>query len=120
MSIEDMRKNAEILSKISPIFGGFIAWSSLPCNYWETPAKPLPSPLSAIGSAPILVVGTSRDPATPIAWAGGLAHQLVTGHLLTLNGDGHTAYFRGNQCIDNAIDAYLLSGTLPKSGLVCN
>jgi len=84
------------------------------------PAKPLPLPLSASGSAPILVVGTSRDPATPVAWAAGLANQLGTGHLLVFNGDGHTAYDRGSKCIDNAIDAYLLAGTLPKAGLICN
>jgi len=120
MSLESTRKNAAALSKISPIFGEYLAWSSFPCNYWPVPAKPLPLPLSASGSAPILVVGTSRDPATPVAWAVGLANQLGTGHLLVFNGDGHTAYDRGSTCIDNAIDAYLLTGTLPKTGLICN
>lgn len=120
MTIEDTRKNAEVLSKISPVFGAYLAWASFPCNYWLVPTKPLPRPLTAIGSAPILVVGTSRDPATPVAWAAGLANQLVTGHLLVFNGDGHTAYIRGSRCIDNAIDAYLLTGTLPKTGLICN
>ena len=72
-----------------------------------------PAPITAPGSAPILVVGTKDDPATPYPWAQGLAKQLQNGHLLTFNGSGHTAYTRGSHCIDNAVDAYLLQGTVP-------
>ncbi|MBS2554229.1 alpha/beta hydrolase, partial [Catenulispora sp. NL8] len=79
-----------------------------------------PAPITAAGSAPILVVGTKDDPATPYAWAQGLAKQLQNGHLLTFNGSGHTAYTRGSQCIDNAVDAYLLQGTVPPAGITCD
>jgi hypothetical protein len=40
--------------------------------------------------------------------------------LLTRVGDGHTAYRRGSACIDNAVDAYLVGGTLPLIGTVCH
>jgi len=120
VTIEEVRKEAVTLAKASPTFGGYLAWSSFPCNYWPVPSKPIPTPLTAIGSAPILVVGTTRDPATPLQWAKGLASQLKTGHLLVFDGDGHTAYTRGSSCVDNAIDAYFLAGTLPKAGLVCS
>jgi hypothetical protein len=64
-------------------------------------------------------VGTTRDPATPYKWAQGLAAELQNGHLITYNGDGHTAYMRSNSCIDDAVDSYLVKGVVPKRGLRC-
>ena len=78
-----------------------------------------PRRIAAKGAAPILVVGTTRDPATPYAWAQGLAGQLDSARLLTYEGDGHTAYLRGGACIDDTINAYLLKGKAPKDGKKC-
>ncbi|MGN6687467.1 MAG: alpha/beta fold hydrolase [Actinomycetales bacterium] len=105
--------------KASPVFGDYIAWSSLPCHYWPVPPEMQPHAVAAPGAPPIVVVGTIRDPATPYQWAVGLAHQLDSGVLLTYNGDGHTAYRRGSPCIDSAVDRYLLEGTPPKDGTRC-
>ena len=68
-----------------------------------------------------MVIGTTRDPATPYENAGRLADQLGEreGVLLTREGDGHTAYSSGNQCIVDAVDAYLVDGTVPEDGLTC-
>ncbi len=106
--------------KVSPIFGDYIAWSSLPCHYWPVPPEMTPHAVHAAGAAPILVVGTTRDPATPYAWAVSLAKELDSGVLLTYVGDGHTAYRRGSACIDNAVDAYLLTGKPPTNGTRCS
>ncbi|HSF26420.1 MAG TPA: alpha/beta hydrolase [Actinomycetes bacterium] len=106
--------------KASPLFGAYIAWSSLPCHYWPVKAESAPGALRAAGAAPILVVGTTRDPATPYVWAQGLAEQLDSGVLLTYEGDGHTAYRRGSDCVDSAVDAYLLKGETPAEGTRCD
>ena len=66
-----------------------------------------------------MVVGTTRDPATPFHWAKALADQLDSGVLIERNGDGHTAYNSGNACVDEAIEAYLIDGTVPEGGLKC-
>ncbi|WP_405583129.1 alpha/beta hydrolase [Streptomyces sp. NBC_01190] len=105
--------------KASPHFGTTLAWSSLTCGYWPLPATGRPERIEAKGAAPILVVGTTRDPATPYAWAVSLASQLSSGHLLTYDGDGHTAYARGSSCIDSAVNAYLLSAKLPPPAKKC-
>ncbi|NUU23005.1 MAG: alpha/beta fold hydrolase [Streptomycetaceae bacterium] len=104
----------------SPTFGRALAWAGLTCGTWPVPATGHPHEIRAPGAAPILVVGTTRDPATPYAWAQALADQLDSGHLLTYDGDGHTAYLRGSTCIDSAIDDYLLTGTPPADGKTCN
>ncbi|MFV2173307.1 alpha/beta hydrolase [Actinomadura sp. LOL_016] len=103
----------------APLFGEFVVWGGLPCVYWPTQTEKAPGPVAAKGSAPILVIGTTRDPATPYSWAESLAGQLQSGVLLTLDGDGHTAYLQADPCISRATDHYLVTAEPPKDGTVC-
>jgi pimeloyl-ACP methyl ester carboxylesterase len=66
-----------------------------------------------------LVVATTYDPATPYRGAEALVHDLGNARMLTMVGDGHTAYGRNSACVDNAVNAYLENGTLPSAGTVC-
>jgi pimeloyl-ACP methyl ester carboxylesterase len=104
---------------ISPIFGETFAWAGTACTDWPVDQGEFPRRLAANGSAPILVVGTTRDPATPYEWSVGLAKQLDNGVLLSRNGDGHTAYNSGNQCIDQFIENYLIDGVVPSDKSTC-
>jgi pimeloyl-ACP methyl ester carboxylesterase len=103
----------------SPHFGRDMAWMALACAYWPERPTGAPHTVRAAGAAPIVVVGTTRDPATPYAWARSLAGQLESGRLLTYNGDGHTAYGRRNACVDGAVNRYLLGGDAPAKGTSC-
>src|SRR5262249_18392240 len=72
------------------------------------------------GTAPIIVIGTTGDPATPYAGAQAMAARIQGSDLLTFESTEHTAYGRGiSTCIDDAVDAYLLDGTLPAPGTRC-
>jgi pimeloyl-ACP methyl ester carboxylesterase len=119
-TLEEQRAEAARLDAVSPVFGSFIGWGNLPCLDWPVPADPAVAPMLAAGAAPILVVGTTRDPATPYEWASDVAEELDSGRLLTYDGDGHTAYRRGSSCIDQAVDRYLLEGRLPPEGTRCS
>jgi pimeloyl-ACP methyl ester carboxylesterase len=103
----------------SPTFGQHFAWSNLPCEYWPVRSTATARAVMGPAAPPILVVGTTRDPATPYAWAQGLARQLRSGVLLTYDGDGHLAYARGSRCVDGAVDRYLLRGQAPREGTRC-
>ncbi|KUM92188.1 proteinase [Streptomyces cellostaticus] len=117
---EQVEKALPEFEKASPVFGEGLAWASLNCAYWPVKATGEPHRIVARGAAAIVVVGTTRDPATPYPWARSLAGQLSSGRLLTYVGDGHTAYGRGSTCIDSAIDTYLLHGTPPAHGKRCS
>ncbi|MFE7748679.1 alpha/beta hydrolase [Streptomyces sp. NPDC057428] len=116
---EEVEKALPAFEKASPVFGRGFAWAALNCDAWPVEPTGAPHRTVAEGAAPIVVVGTTRDPATPYKWAKALAAQLSSGVLLTYEGDGHTAYGRGSDCIDTAINRYLLDGTPPKNGKKC-
>jgi pimeloyl-ACP methyl ester carboxylesterase len=105
--------------KDAPTWGPFLMWSSLPCGYWPVKATGAPEKITAAGADPIVVIGTTRDPATPYEWSVRLRDQLADASLISFDGDGHTAYTRSNKCVDGAVDAYYLKGTVPKDGLRC-
>jgi pimeloyl-ACP methyl ester carboxylesterase len=118
-SIERTKADSIAISKIAPHFGPYIAWSALPCDYWPFPLIRPPVELSGPNLPPFLMVGTTRDPATPYEWAQSVAQRFPSAILITADGDGHTGHGRGSACVDNAVDAYLLKGTLPGGALTC-
>lgn len=103
----------------SPIFGPSLAWGALPCAFWPEEAVYDGGPLDAPGAPPIMVVGTTRDSATPYAWAEALAGALESGFLVTRDGDGHTGYRMGDACVDRMVDAYLIDLEVPRDGMAC-
>src|SRR3712207_1658437 len=100
-----------------PLFGAGAATGLYTCSVWEAERTPLPQ-RDAEGSAPIVVVGNSGDPATPLPGAQDLAEDLDSGVLLTWQHSGHTAYPK-TPCITDAVNAYLIDLTVPMDGLTC-
>lgn len=104
----------------SPIFGDIIyGMADHGCGDWPPKTTLTPPDYSAPGTPPILVVGTTRDPATPLIWAQQLASTLDNGVLLTRDGDGHTAYLSGNRCIVQTVDDFLIGGNVPANNTSC-
>ena len=100
-----------------PLFGAGSAVSLYTCSAWQAERTPLPE-RDAEGSDPILVVGNSGDPVTPLPGAEDMAEQLESGVLLIWQGNGHTAYPK-TDCVTAAVNAYLIELTAPDDGLTC-
>ncbi|AZZ54467.1 alpha/beta hydrolase [Rathayibacter iranicus] len=114
-----MRADAAALEEAAPTVGRYLAYGDIACGEWPVASQGSRAPIRAEGAAPILVVGTTKDPATPYIWAQALAGQLADGHLITYNGQGHTAYNKSNSCVNDAVDAYLIDGTVPEEDPQC-
>jgi pimeloyl-ACP methyl ester carboxylesterase len=114
-----MRQQAAQLTQAAPVIGPYMAYGDVGCGNWPYKSTYERGPIAAKGSAPILVVGTTNDPATPYVWAKNLAGELENGHLLTYKGEGHTAYNKSNACVNGTVDAFLLKGTIPADGKTC-
>jgi pimeloyl-ACP methyl ester carboxylesterase len=118
-SIAETKAQEAVYKAASPRFGAFLLWGSLPCVDWPVKPQNAPHPIKAPGAKPIVVVGTTRDPATPYQGAVSLAAELDSGVLISRDGDGHTGYHQGNGCVDQAVENYFLTGTPPADGLKC-
>ncbi|HEY2733594.1 MAG TPA: alpha/beta hydrolase, partial [Polyangiales bacterium] len=118
-SVDVVRGQADHFAMLAPNFGVTSLTGLFVCSDWSVQGKDLPPP-KGVGAAPIVVIGTTDDPATPYSWAQALSQELDSAVLLTAEGEGHTAYLRGNSCIDDAVNAYFLSGKVPADGTRCS
>jgi pimeloyl-ACP methyl ester carboxylesterase len=114
---EEIRTLAADWAVRYPLFGAGSAASLYACTVWEAERTPLPA-RDADGAAPILVVGTSGDPVTPVQGAVDMAEDLTSAVLLTWQGQDHTAYPKSD-CVNAAVSAYLIDLTPPQDGLTC-
>jgi pimeloyl-ACP methyl ester carboxylesterase len=116
---DEVGEHLPAMEEASPTFGRSFAWGMTTCAGFTARSTETPRPLRGAGAAPIVVIGTTRDPATPYTEAGALADQLESGVLVSRDGDGHTGYNAGNRCVDEAVESYLVDGTVPEDGLEC-
>ena len=112
------RMLSEQFAEQAPIFGSWGGYLNVTCAVWPAQPSPPPFPTGA-GAPPILVIGNTGDPATPLKWAVALSRQLESATLLTNDAEGHTAYLQLNDCIDRIVNAYLLQLEVPAEGTTC-
>ncbi|MDJ1114882.1 alpha/beta hydrolase [Microbacterium dauci] len=117
-SPEAVADSEALVAEQAPTFAPY--WSGVDlCESWPYPPSGTRDRITAEGADPILLVGTTNDPATPYEWSVALADQLSSGVLLTRVGEGHLGFNKGNLCIDEAVEAYFLDGTVPPSDVTC-
>lgn len=117
--MDDWKAAAEKLAKDAPLFGDMMGYGEQFCKNWPYQPGKDAGPFVAKGSEPIVVVGTTGDPATPYKWSQEFEKDLDNAVLVTWEGEGHTAYGRSTNCISDPLDEYLLNGTVPEDGLTC-
>jgi pimeloyl-ACP methyl ester carboxylesterase len=120
LTLDDKLQLQRELAVEAPRYGKpGIGPSGDPCDFWPVESERVPKPIAAPGSPPIVVVGTTGDPATPYQQAVELADQLSAGILVTYEGERHTAYGGVSACIDDPINTYLIELIPPPDGLTC-
>ncbi|WP_061962959.1 alpha/beta hydrolase [Demequina aurantiaca] len=118
-TIEEYNDFADAVIAAAPTLG-FAYAAGTGCDGWQWEANEHIENLDATSATgPILVIGTTNDPATPIKWARSLTDRLGNASLLEWDGEGHTAYGRSNQCVIDAVDGYMVDGEMPSSGKQC-
>ena len=115
---EAYRAFAERLTAQFPRFGASVANEMLPCAFWPSPVTRSPHVVTAPGTPPILVVGTTGDPATPYSSAVSVARELAHGVLVTVDGAGHTS---GGQstCLTDTVGRYFTDLVVPTANSLC-
>lgn len=114
-SLDEAYKMSRSDNRLHPVFAGR---PDVICNEWAVPPDAL-GPLAWPKATKVLLVSTTGDPATPHKMAQAVASRNPSAVLLTHNGDGHTAYSVGDECVDSKVDKFLLKEKLPAKGSVC-
>lgn len=100
-------------------YGGFTGFAPRDvCAMWPVPPTSAPRPASSPGPGKVIVVSTTRDPATPYQAGVDLARQMGA-PLITFDGTQHTVVFNGDACVDTAVVNYLVDSVVPPDGLRC-
>ena len=113
----EAKQNADLVAA-APTIGPWWSYGDISCSVWPDKTTRTPHAVTAEGAAPIIVVGTTGDPATPYTWAENLAAQLSSGRLVTYVGEGHTAYGTST-CVKGIVDEYFLTGAVPSTDPRC-
>jgi pimeloyl-ACP methyl ester carboxylesterase len=116
-TIAQIRRDAKSFAEQAPLFGPYLAYGGLTCKFFGQSQEVNIAPTKTTN--PIVVIGTTGDPATPYEWAQGLNKLLTNSVLVSLTGEGHTGQGQGNACIDDQIDDFYLAGKVPTTS-TCN
>jgi pimeloyl-ACP methyl ester carboxylesterase len=117
-TVAQIKRDAKSFAEEAPLFGPYLAYGGLTCKYFGQSQEVTVAPTKTIN--PIIVIGTTGDPATPYEWAQGLNKLLTNSVLVSLTGEGHTGQGQGNKCVDGIVDDwYLQPLVLEQKKLLC-
>jgi pimeloyl-ACP methyl ester carboxylesterase len=119
--LDGLHALAALAKQSAPHFGEANVNLGTVCDFWPAPPVADPGPIHAKGAPPIVVIGTTGDPATPLAWAESLAKQLDSGRLIIAKGEQHTSFLGAqNSCVDKLVITYLVQLQPPQTGTRCD
>ena len=115
-STKEVDSHIEDFIAAAPRLGGNFAYG-YSCALWPVEQATKVS-ITGKGAGPIVVVGTTGDPATPLESTRKMAQGLEQGILIVVDANQHTGY-GANNCVVKAVDDYLIKLTVPAKDLIC-
>ena len=112
---------AVIADAVTPDFGRISVFDVMPCAFWQGhDIDQYTGPWNRATSAPILVLNTRNDPATPLEGAYEGAAELHRARVVVTEGVGHTSMYVASTCTERVKREYLFSGVLPPEDTGCS
>ena len=116
-SVREMQRRYARISKAAPVLGR-LGGADLTCVLWPVAPAPPPPSIDGAGARPIVVIGTTGDPATPYEYAVDMADRLKSGVLISFEGEGHLAYDQ-SECVSGLVRDYLVHDQVPPDQSRC-
>ncbi|KAJ6542151.1 Alpha/Beta hydrolase protein, partial [Mycena vulgaris] len=120
-TVAQLRESYETGAKLSSFWDMFGNWR-IRCSGWKVHREGrFLVPMGASNTSfPLLVIGNTADPVTPISMARKTSAYFPGSVLLTLDAPGHTSIAAVSACISIHMRQYFEDGILPDAGTVCN
>ncbi|KAF7363044.1 AB hydrolase-1 domain-containing protein [Mycena venus] len=120
-TVAQLRESYEIGAKLSSFWDMFGNWR-VRCSGWKVHRKGhFMGPMGASNTSfPLLVIGNTADPVTPLSSARRTSGYFPGSALLTYDAPGHTSLTAASSCLHNHMRQYFQNGTLPEAGTVCS
>jgi pimeloyl-ACP methyl ester carboxylesterase len=115
-STEEVDSHIEEFIAAAPRLGGNFAYG-YSCALWPVKQADRVT-ITGKSAGPIVVVGTTGDPATPLSSTRKMALGLEQGILIVVDANQHTGY-GANNCVVKAVDDYLIKLIVPANELTC-
>lgn len=118
--LESTQKYVAMMKKSSPRWGPI--WSGIRMNCIDWPKFPKTNfrgPFNATTSHPLLVIGNTADPVTPLWAAKKMSAGFTDSVVLTQDSPGHCSISAPSTCTQTHIRKYLVDGTLPDPDTIC-
>ena len=116
-SVREAQRHYDHVSKAAPVLGR-LGGADLTCALWPVASAPPQPTIDGDGAPPIVVIGTTGDPATPYEYAVDMADRLKSGVLVTYRGEGHLA-FGSSECVNRLVIDYLVRDQVPPDRTRC-
>ena len=88
-------------------------YSELPCMVWPSAPAIAPKLPPANNTVPTLLIAATMDAAVPFSQSLGLLGRSPNASLIMVEGGHHVMYGTDNDCVDDAVNVFLLSGEQP-------
>ncbi|KAF6218797.1 hypothetical protein HO133_005340 [Letharia lupina] len=120
MSKADYGAYADELRRQSRWLGESWAHIRMQCvGYDVRPKWRVPGPFTGQTAKPMLILGNTHDPVTPIRNAHTMASRWPGSVVLASDGEGHCMFSSPNLCMARYIRKYFQTGGMPPKGTVC-
>ena len=116
-SLREAEQRYDRVSKAAPVLGR-LGGADLTCALWPVASAPPQPSIDGDGAPPIVVIGTTGDPATPYEYAVDMANRLKSGVLVSYRGEGHLA-FGSSECVKRLVIDYLVRDRVPPDKTRC-
>ena len=117
LTVEQTDAQAALFSEVAPHLSPEGSAGGYFCTFFPESTDPRIT-ITGVGAGPIVVIGTTGDPATPFESTVRMSNTLEDGRLVIVEADQHTGY-GVNRCVIDVVNDYLIELTAPADETEC-